>query len=359
MTSKAVDIGPVHPWLLEPVKIELIEEGGKVVDVSITAGYVHRGIEKLLGTNPYRRGLFIAERVCGICSTVHSCVFSHTVEKVMGIEVPARARYIRTIALEVERLHSHFLWHGLLCHACGEKDAFQRTLAAREVVMDLTEAVSGNRVNQNMNSIGGVRRDIGAVERKVIVEALPRLKALAESCSKDLNKGKGIAKKVTGTGILDRRDALRFGAVGPVLRGSGVKSDARHDDMYAAYQELAFKPVIEEGCDTLARARVRAGENLESIRLIEEGLKDMPDGPLSVEPSDPLEGEFLGRHEAPRGELVYFIRSNGTNVPARVKLRAPTYANLPPLKRMLIGEDMSKVRYVIESIDLCLSCTDR
>jgi len=129
--------------------------------------------------------------------------------------------------------------------------------------------------------------------------------------------------------------------------------------MYAAYQELAFKPVIEQGCDTLARARVRAGECLESIRLIEEGLKDMPGGSLSVEPSDPLEGEYLGRHEAPRGELVYFIRSNGTNVPARVKLRAPTYANLPPLKRMLIGEDMSKVRYVIESIDLCQSCTDR
>lgn len=359
MTAKTLDIGPVHPWLLEPVKIELVEEVGKVVDVFITAGYVHRGIERLLGSNPYRRGLFIAERVCGICSTVHSCVFSHTVEKVMGIAVPARAHYIRTIALEVERLHSHFLWHSLLCHACGDDDAFKRTLATRELVMDLTEAVSGNRVNQNMNSIGGVRRDIGPLEQKAIREALPKLKALASDCMKDLGEGRSIATKAAGTGILEKRDALRFGAVGPVLRGSGVKSDARHDDPYAAYQELGFKPTVEEGCDTLARAKVRGGENFESLRLIEEALRDMPEGPLSVEPSDPLEGEYLGRHEAPRGELVYFIRSNGTNVPARVKLRAPTYANLPPLKRMLMGEDVTKVRYVIESIDLCLSCTDR
>lgn len=328
-------------------------------DATITAGYVHRSIENLMMQRTYHKNVFLAERVCGICSVVHTSVFCDTVEKLFGVKLPERAAYLRVINLELERLHSHTLWLSLMAHAAGYHEGLLSTLKGREVVMELQEIVSGNRVNCATNVIGGAKKDLTEKKIRAIKERMPELKNLCEHVSGWLRDGGPVAPHIEGVGILETKKAISFGAVGPVARGSGVKQDVRLVDPYAAYKELDFQICVEDGCDVLARTRVRAREIVESVRLIERALEDLPDTPIRAELPPPFPGEWVGRIEAPRGELVYYIRSDGSMIPERVKIRTPTFANMPPLRQMLVGEKEENVQKVIESIDPCISCTDR
>ncbi len=353
-----VTIGPFHPYLLEPFRLHLDVEEGVIRDVTIDSGFVHRGIEKLMQQGIYRKNLFISERVCGICSVVHGAVYSRTVESVFGIEIPLRARYLRTVVLELERLRSHFLNLGLIYHAVGHHEGLGYVLGAREAIMEAIERIGGNRVSPSISQIGGARRDIAPETVKAVLEILPGLEKSSRKLLVFLGD-EAVLAGTQGVGLLSREDALKFGALGPVIRGSGWKRDVRWDEPYEVYKELNFEPVVEEGGDVLARSLVRAKENFESIRLIREALENLPEGPVTTELPEPIEGEWLGRIEAPRGELVYFIRSDGSNIPARVKIRAPSYNNLRALSEMLRNEKEANTRQIIESMDPCLSCTDR
>jgi len=356
--AKTTTIGPFHPFLLEPFKLDLKVDNGIIKEVRVEVGFTHRGIEELMQRNIYRGNLFIAERVCGICSTVHGTVYCETVEKIFEIEIPERAKFIRTVVLELERLRSHYLNLGLIFHAVGFEKGFEKSLQGREEVMDLIEMMSGNRVSPSISTIGGVRWDISEMVAKKILNTLPQLKKSAETLLNFLNN-EDVLKGTEDIGFLSKEDALKFGALGPVARGSGWKRDIRWNEPYEVYKELGFECVIEENGDVLSRTKVRAKENLESIRLIEKALKEIPEGEIKVEMPEPKEGEHLGRIEAPRGELVYFIKSDGTNIPSRVKLRAPSFNNLRALSEMLRSEKEKYARQIIESMDPCLSCTDR
>lgn len=354
-----VQVGPYRPQLVEPERFELVVENNKIIDANIELGYVHRGIEKLFTTKTYMQNLALAERICGICSGVHTLCYAQTAEGVIDVTVPDRARFLRCIYMEIERLHSHYLWFGVVAHSLHENNAFMKIMGEREQIQDLLEYLTGNRINYLINTIGGVRRDINPQKAEKIRKAMDNMKALSNYLLALLDENGNIAKKTKGVGILPKDKALDLGAVGPTLRGSGINSDVRKDDPYAAYGELDFEVVTEEDGDVRAKSLVRARETLESIRIIEQALDNLPSGEIAVKPGEPLEKEEVGRAEAPRGELVYYIKSNGTNVPERVKVRTPSFANDFTLIEMLRGDLLPNARIIIESIDPCFACTDR
>jgi len=354
-----VQIGPYRPQLLEPERFELVVENNKIIDANIELGYVHRGIEKLFTTKTYMQNLALAERICGICSGVHTLCYAQTAEEVIDVTVPDRARFLRCIYMEIERLHSHYLWFGVVAHSLHDNNAFMKIMGEREQIQDLLEYLTGNRINYLINTIGGVRRDITPQKAEKIRKVMDNMKALSNYLLVLLDENGNIAKKTKGVGILPKEKALDLGAVGPTLRGSGIESDVRKDDPYAAYGELDFEVITEEEGDVLAKSLVRARETLESVKIIEQALDNLPSGEIAVRPGEPLEKEEVGRAEAPRGELVYYIKSNGTNIPERVKVRTPSFANDFTLIEMLRGDLLQNARIIIESIDPCFACTDR
>lgn len=354
--AEVVTIGPYHPLLLEPELYEVTVRDDKIVDVTIKQGFTHRGIEKLMETKTYNQNVFLCERICGICSHAHTCCYCQTVERIFGVEPPERARYLRTLVFELERLESHYLWFALLFHTLREEGRFIKVLDGRERLMDLLELVCGNRVHYAINAIGGVKRDLSKNAAGEVRSTLGDLEGLSEDILGALREA---APRLSGVGQLPKEKASALGVVGPVLRASGIKSDIRVDDPYAAYPEVDFEVQIEEGGDVLARAMVRARETRESIKIVRQLLGNLPAGELKVEIGEPREGEEVGRVEAPRGELAYFIKSNGGNLPARVKIRTPTYMNDRAAAEVLLGQELGNLPVTLESLDRCISCTNR
>ncbi len=276
-----------------------------------------------------------------------------------GAEVPARARYIRVILLELERLHSHYLTMGLMAHAAHQDSLFSDIMRGREPVMGMMESLTGNRVNLSAITIGGVKRDITSKLANGIRDMLPGIWGLSERILAALEDGQPLAAALKGVGRIDGEMAIKCGGVGQTLRAAGISSDIRKDEPYAAYGDLNFHITVENGGDVLARTLVRARETIESIRLIEAALDGMPEGSIMGELPEPFETEAVGRSEAPRGEVMYYFKANKTNIPERVKIRTPTFANHRALVEMLRGQPVKNAQLIIESIDPCLSCTDR
>lgn len=355
-----IPIGPYHPALEEPYKLKLSCKGEVVQSVEVEVGFVFRSIELLAQRRNYIQDLVLVERVCGICSNTHAMCFSMVAERVAGIEIPNRARYIRTIVAELERLHSHLLWAGIASEVIGFRTMFMEIYNLRERVMDILEAISGNRVNYGMMRIGGVTRDIR--DQDSILDAVRAVRAALEKVVIPIfTNDKTIKARTAGIGILTREDALAFGAVGPIARSSGLSMDIRKDFPYAAYEDLGFQMVTSDDCDVQARVVVRALEMLESVRLIEKALAELPDGPICIDDPAPVipAGEATARVEAPRGEAFYYLASDGSDVPLRVKIRTPSYVNIPSVEKMVSGQFLADIPLIQASVDPCISCTDR
>ncbi len=356
-----IPVGPYHPALHEPELFVLYLRGEKVVDIDYLGFMVHRGIEKLAESMTYDKVPFIAERICGICGYAHSVAYCQAVEHALRIEVPDRARYIRTLLLEVERIHSHLLWIGVACHLLGFDTGFMHTWRIREKVMVLAEKLTGSRKMYGINIVGGVRMDIDSDKlsyaEKVIEELrreVPRLISATISVPQ-------VRKRLSGTGILEKSDATRYAVVGPTARGSGVPIDVRKDHPYAAYGELSFRvPTYSEG-DNMARTMVRVEELEESFSIVEQTIDALRKvgGWIANEEYEIVPGRLgIGSVEAPRGEDIHVLITDRTT-PYRWRVRAPTYQNLPALRAMLRDCDLADAPLTIASIDPCFSCTDR
>lgn len=358
--SSVLPIGPFHPALKEAAFFKLEVEGEKIVGGDIKFGYMHRGIEDLATTKSYHGNIFLVERVCGICNTVHSSCYTQTVEALMKIDPPERAKYIRTIIFETERLQSHLLWFGVGMHEIGYDTAYMYMWKEREHAVDMLEAMCGKRVNLGINTIGGVRRDITPEKEKLITTKLDLLEKVVEKIGKLLTEDRVLTARVKNIGVLAKEDAEKLCVVGPTARGSGVDIDTRRDDPYAAYRYVDFEVPVEEGGDVLSRALVRLRELFQSIEIVRQAVSNLPQGPIAVDALPlPHPGEAFGRVEAHRGELVYYVRSNGTNRPERVKIRTPSVVNNNSLLTMMLGETIADVPIILASIDPCFSCTDR
>lgn len=359
--SYIVPIGPYHPALEEPIHAKLYTEGEVIKDAEVFVGYNHRGIEKLATERNAIQTLVLVERVCGICSHSHALTYAMCVENINGIEVPKRGQYIRVITAELERLHSHFLWLGIACHIIGHDSMFMHIWDERELVMDLLEKMTGNRVNYAMVTVGGARRDIDDELRRELLEACDKLKAPLDRITEIALTDKTIAIRTKGVGVLPKEDALRMGAVGPHARASGVKVDVRKDAPYSSYEDFDFDvPVVESG-DVFARVVVRALECYESIKIIRQALENLPATPINlgnklikIQP-----GQAVCRHEAPRGQLSHMVVGDGSFNNHRVSIHVPSYKNTPTIPFMLRGNTVADAGLIIASIDPCFSCLDR
>ncbi|MCX6112665.1 MAG: nickel-dependent hydrogenase large subunit [Proteobacteria bacterium] len=355
-----IPIGPQHPALKEPESFLISLDGERIQEVGMRLGYNHRGIEKAAEGRTYIQNIYLLERVCGICSHSHSTAFIQAVEEIAGIEIPKRAKYIRSIMGELERIHSHLLWLGVAGHEVGFDTLLMYSWRDREVVMDLLAAISGNRVNYGMNTFGGVRRDIDKQKQEDILKAVDILEERTKYYIKVATEETTLIKRLAGVGYISKEDVYKLGTVGPTGRASGMPRDTRKDDPYAAYDEVDFNVITDNHCDVYGRTLVRVGELMETYKMIRQFIKNIPDGDITVKfPRRVPAGEATSRYEAPRGEDVHYVKANGTDMPERVKLRAPTLANLQSVSRMLENNNLADVPITIAAIDPCFSCTDR
>ncbi|MBR5474031.1 MAG: nickel-dependent hydrogenase large subunit [Lachnospiraceae bacterium] len=359
--SYTIPIGPYHPALEEPIHAKLYTDGEVITGADVFVGYNHRGIEKIATERNFIQTLSLVERVCGICSHSHTFTYAMAVEKIAGLEVPKRGQYIRVIIEELERLHSHMLWIGIACHIIGHDSMFMHSWNEREVIMDLLESLTGNRVNYGINIIGGARRDLTDDQRRHILTVLDEFEQKFHRIRDLLVTDKTVAMRTKGVGILTTEDAIRLGAVGPHARASGVAIDVRKDAPYSSYQDFEFNKAVADSCDVFARVVVRVLEVYESIKIIRQAVDMLPEGPINLGnkfhkiPA----GEFVQRHEAPRGQVTHFVATDGGQNNYRLSIHVPTFKNAPTVPVMLKGNTVADAGLIIASIDPCFSCLDR
>lgn len=359
--TTVVPLGPLHITSDEPGHFRLFVDGEDIIDADYRMFYVHRGMEKLAETRMgYNEVTFLADRVCGICGYAHSVAYASSIENALGIVVPQRAHAIRSIMLETERLHSHMLNLGLVCHFTGFDSGFMQFFRAREKAMTLAELLTGGRKTYGINLIGGVRRDVLAEQRSRTLALVAELRAEVQRLFEILLATPNFGPRVKGVGILDRKIARDYSPVGPVVRGSGYRRDTRVDHAFAGYGSVDLDINTGDGCDVQSRTMIRAAEIFDSLSLIEQLLDSTPAGPILNEDFVYKPYKFaLGFTEAPRGEDIHWSMTGDNQKLYRWRCRASTYANWPVLRYMLRGNTVSDAPLIVGSIDPCYSCCDR
>jgi len=358
MGKTVIPFGPQHPVLPEPLHLKLVMEDEKIVEAIPAIGYVHRGLEKLTETKEFTQNVFIVERICGICSVMHAMAYCQGIETLMNIQVPDRAKYLRVIWAELHRIHSHLLWLGLLADAFGFESLFMQCWRVREKVMDIMEETAGGRVIISVNTVGGTRRDLST-------EMLRKIVVIADEIKEDIKQVESVffndytvKHRLVGVGVLTAENAYKLGAIGPMARGSGIKTDHRMTG-YSAYGDLDFEPVLEKDGDCYARTLVRFKEVYQSVDLIKQAIGKIPEGEFSVPVKGFPTGEVVSRVEQPRGEVLYYLKANGSKNLDSLRIRTPTFANIPALLHMLPGSELADVPVLILTVDPCISCTER
>ena len=351
-------IGPIHPYLKEPLRLKLQTEGEKVVKAEIDYGYVHRGIEKIMEGKTWQKGIYLSERICGICSYEHTQTFAEVIELISGVTAPMRAQYLRVITNELDRIQSHLLANSTFFKSMDHETLFMNTLALREYAMEALELLTGNRVNLGWNVVGGVRMDaekkhFDAILRKLdkIEEGFERHKALFEEAPV-------VGLRCKGVGIMTHEEAVKGHAVGPIGRASGIKHDCRQD--HPTYRdEFEFRPIWRKEGDNYARTMNRLNEVPQSIDLIRQAIANIPDGPVRV-PVEVGSGFCEWRNEAPRGEVAYMMETNG-NLIKHISIRTPSIMNIDTCARYMLNgvATVSDALTTYASCDPCIACTER
>jgi membrane-bound hydrogenase subunit alpha len=372
--SYSIPIGPTHPALKEPIRFSFDLDGERIVGVDIKPGFAHRGIEYMGMRRNLIQTLYLSERICGICSISHPLALTQAVEHAAGIEVPPRAQAIRTIIGELERIHSHILWAGVGAHELGFDTLLHLTWNVREKVMDLLEQLTGNRVDYAIPIYGGVRRDIPEEKSHLAYEALDYYKRLLGDMIDAFLHDKSVEMRTKNVGVLTYDEAVSLCAVGPTARASGVKKDVRQDWPYYTFADMQIRAITPEDFgrepvgDVYDNIIVRLLEVSQSIEIIESCLEQMPSGELTSIPKaaallatlKKAEGEGIGRHEAPRGEVFHYIRLEAdVEEPVAWKVRAPTYGNLMSWVPKFLGDEIADIPIIAASIDPCMCCMDR
>jgi ech hydrogenase subunit E len=358
MPRTIIPFGPQHPVLPEPVHLDLVVEDEKVVEARPSIGFIHRGLEKLAETKDYQEFVFVAERICGICSFIHGQTYCQAVEELMRVPVPPRAQYLRTVWGELSRLHSHLLWLGLMADGMGFESLFMHTWRVRERVLDQIEATTGGRVIFGTCKVGGVRRDIDAEACRDLLFAVDTIETEMRQITRVFLNDRSVKSRLCGVGVLSKSEAYDLGCVGPTLRASGVAQDMRRLG-YAAFRDIQVDPVTRGEGDSYARCAVRCDELFQSVKIIRQALATIPEGPIAVKVTGQPSGEIITRTEQPRGEVVYHVKADGSKNLQRFRVRTPTFANLPAMLKLLQGCDLADVPVLVLTIDPCISCTER
>jgi len=359
VNKPVIATGPIHPLQEEMEYFQLTVDGEVVTDIDVRISYNHRGIEGISESLQFDQVPYLVSRICGICSASHPLAYVQAVEEIADVELPERARYLRTIIAELERIHSHILWVGLAGHFIGYDTVFMWAWKYREPVLDLLEAICGNRNNYGNLVIGGCREDVPEEIIPKMLKDLDWVEKKMDMITKAVLDDPILHARLKGVGTLSKEDAIKYAVTGPTARGSGVGIDVRADEPYAAYSDLDWNVCVQDEGDVFAKAVVRLLETFEAIKIIRESLKKLPGGPISAEVKEIPAGEGVGHAEAPRGETFHYVRSDGGNRPVRHKARAPSYVNVPSFKASCIGEKLSDVLITLAAVDPCYSCTER
>ncbi|MCD6324014.1 MAG: nickel-dependent hydrogenase large subunit [Desulfurococcales archaeon] len=358
-----VPVGPQHPALHEPVLLKVYASGERVVRVEVNTGYNHRGIEKLAEKNTFYKDIFLVGRVCGICNTVHANCYVRALEALLDKEPPERAKYLRVLAMELERLHSHMLIEAVMAEILGYDTLFMHIMRDRELIMKAKEILTGARVLADYMMVGGVRRDLNNEKIRRLNEILDKVEPRLNYYMKLFEEDVTIRKRLEGVGVIPPRDIINYGLLGPIARASGLKMDARLQDGYDAYRDVPFRIIVRDDKDSLGRMLLRWEEALNSLEMCRYILKNLPEGE-AVPDEKRLsrvfpKGEVFTTVEAPRGELTYYVMSAGGTQPYRVKIRTPSFNNIINSGFVYIDHELADVPVILVSFDPCISCMER
>ncbi len=352
-------IGPFHPLQEEPEYYQLWVEGERVVDMDVRISYNHRGIEELSSRRTFDQVPYLVERVCGICSASHPMAYIQAVEAICGCAIPERAKYLRMIVLELERIHSHLLWAGLAGHFLGYNTVFMWAWKYREPIMDILERTTGNRCTYANAKIGGCRRDIPDEMLPEIDKAVDEVYGPTEMLTHAVLDDPVLHARVKGVATLTHEDARKWCVTGPTARASGLPIDVRRDDPYTAYDRVDWNVITSPEGDVMAKVKVRLLETLEAVKIIKQAVRDCPGGEIDAKVEQVPPGEASGHVEAPRGETFHYVRSDGGRCPVRHKIRAPSFVNVPSFRASCIGQHIADVTIALAAVDPCYSCTER
>jgi NADH-quinone oxidoreductase subunit D len=371
-----VNVGPQHPSTHGVFRLRLTLDGEKIIDADMVMGYLHRSMEKLAEERTYTQNIPFTDRTDYLSAMTGNLAYVMAVEKLMSVEVPERALWLRMIMAELQRIASHSMAIGIFANDTGAwQTPVMHMLRDREKILDLFEMACGARLTLNYMRIGGVSRDIPP---EWIPRASKLLKDLpdrfAEYASLLLNNEIIVARS-RGVGVLSADDAIAYSVSGPMLRGSGVAWDVRKADPYAAYDKVDFDVAVGNHGDVYDRFVVRLAEMQQSLRILEQALERMPEGPVharlgtaTVQPWGqavaplayrPPAGEAYARIESPRGEIGYYIISDGGPAPFRFHIRSPSFINLTPLKLMTVGAPIADAIVILGSVDIVVGEVDR
>ncbi|MBE0572516.1 MAG: nickel-dependent hydrogenase large subunit [Ignavibacteriaceae bacterium] len=361
MDKNVIPVGPYHPLLEEAEYFTLQVDGETVVDIDLEIGWMHRGHEFISESKTFTQSLYLVERICGICSTSHPLAAVHAMEDVDNIEIPLRARYIRTLVGELERIHSHLLWLGLAGHFIGYDTLWMWAWKYREPVLQMFEIISGNRNHYGMMRVGGVAKDVDPDKIKSLLDIMDEIEKKIQMIAKAANDDPVLKSRLKGVGVLTKKDAVDFCAVGPTARASGVSVDVRKDEPTDAYDLVDFKIIVTENGDVFDKTVVRLLETFESIKICKQCLEKLKtvNGGIRNNVKEISAGEGIGRYEAPRGEVFHYVRTDGTNRPVRHKVRAPSYVNIPTFKASCKGIPVADALITLAAVDPCYCCTER
>ena len=358
-----INMGPQHPSTHGVLRVVLRLDGERVVGCDLVIGYLHRGIEKLCEHRDWAQIVLITDRMDYVAAASNNLGYCETVEKLMSLEVPRRARYIRTILAELQRIASHCLWLGTHAMDLGAMTMFLYAFRERELVLDLFEEYCGARLTYNAMRIGGLPLDLPPGWDRKVRGFCDVFEGKVAEYEELLTHNRIWQGRTKGIGVIEGADALAIGLTGPPLRGSGVARDVRKDEPYAAYAEFDFNVPIGTAGDTYDRYLVRLEELLQSIGIIRQALDGLPEGPFVGKVPRlirPPAGETYHAIESPKGELGFFIVSDGkSNTPYRFRVRPPSFCNLQALPRLIRGHLIADVVALIGSIDIVLGEVDR
>ncbi len=351
-------IGPIHPGLKEPLRLKLKTRGEKVISAEIDYGYIHRGIERVMQGKTWQKGIFLSERVCGICSYIHTQTFAETFELIAGETAPIRAQYLRVLTNELDRIQSHLLANSTYFKAMEHETLFMYMLALREPVMDAIELLTGNRVNMGWNVVGGVKMDVNPSHLDSIKAIMDKFESEFGRYVEMFEQGPLVGLRSHDVGKMTMDEAIKARAVGPIGRASGVKHDVRED--HPTYRDhMDWKPVWRKEGDNFARTMNRFGEIWESISLIKQVIENLPEGDIRKKIDIPA-GVGEWRNEAPRGEVTYSIETNG-NLIKNVSIRTPSIMNIDACAKYMLN-DVATVADAVATYatsDPCIACTER
>jgi len=358
-----LNMGPQHPSTHGVLRIVLHLDGERVADSDIVIGYLHRGIEKLSENRDWTQIILLTDRMDYVAAASTNLGYCETVEKLMSIEVPRRARYVRTVLNELQRIASHCLWLGTHAMDIGAMTVFLYAFRERELILDLFEEYCGARLTYNSQRIGGLPLDVPPGWDRKVLEFCDIMDSKVDEYETLLTHNRIWLERTRDIGIISGSEAIALGMCGPALRGSGVPRDVRKDEPYAAYDEMDFDVPIGDRGDTYDRYLVRLEEFRQSTRIIRQGIEGLPEGPfIGKVPRliKPPAGETYHAIESPKGEIGFFIVSDGRSTnPYRFRVRSPSFCNLQALPRLIRGHLVADVVALIGSIDIVLGEVDR